>query len=559
MAVLYGPMTLHLDAWSATGAFMDGHVWAFDHIHRMLSGEVPWSKQTDRLGFPNWPILQFIAWAPAVLAHAFRLVLGPLGAFNLTFLLSPGIAAAVAALLVLRLTPAPPAVAALVAPIYGLSTYTLGCVAIGQVCKAQHWVLPSVLLCAHVATRGSWRARLGGLVATWAVGVAGAFSEPTYAMMAPVVLAVPLLLDLFRALVGPERRMNEVGLVLGSWTLLLVPLAGLLALASTYYEPTHAFHAFAPATRAHGLEEMELGVASVAGLVLPPRSLPDDPFATMALYSLGWVSLGVAAFGLSRGRAHAVGYGLLAVGVVFALGEYLFWDDEPVRVAGNVLRMPAAALFELDYPLSRSGLYYRFVAVAQLGLVLLAARVLAQASWLWAALVLVLAMAENIGGTLSLWPRSGERVAGIGLMAEFAADTSPGAVLDLPIGSSFAANQRYLLLASLHNRPTSALPQAVDVVHTPMTRHTSEEVTRALTAWDAASAIAALGIRYVTWHPYPWAGGPTRAEVEAKLGEPRVTEGIAWWKLEHVRTPDLAPPGAGRPPPPELRPTRPGP
>ena len=50
------------------GAFHDGHVWAFDHLARMLVGLEPLSGQTSRIGYPGPVLGRFIGWVPALLA-----------------------------------------------------------------------------------------------------------------------------------------------------------------------------------------------------------------------------------------------------------------------------------------------------------------------------------------------------------------------------------------------------------------------------------------------------------------------------------------------------------
>ena len=126
--------------------FHDGHVWAFDQIARMVTGDLPFYTHTNQTGFPRSPEARFIAWSAALAAIPFRPWLGPLGAYNVAMLGSLGVGAATAALWFRRLTGAHPYVAAFCGTLYGLSPFALACLASGQTCKAQIWILPTALL-----------------------------------------------------------------------------------------------------------------------------------------------------------------------------------------------------------------------------------------------------------------------------------------------------------------------------------------------------------------------------------------------------------------------------
>ena len=150
-AALHWPLPMELDSSRVHAHFHGSHVWCFDHIFAMLTGSEPFEHHTRRIGFPENVQLRFIAWVPALLSAPLRLVLGPLGAYNVVLLLSPAISALAAWLLIRRITAASPFTCAGAALAFALSPYVMGCLANGQIAKIQLWILPLHLWAMSVA------------------------------------------------------------------------------------------------------------------------------------------------------------------------------------------------------------------------------------------------------------------------------------------------------------------------------------------------------------------------------------------------------------------------
>lgn len=163
-------------------AFNLPHLWAFDHAARMLVGERPWSLQTDVVGYPGPVEARIIAWAPILMTVPLRPLLGPVGAYNLVLLLAPTLAGLAAFAWLRRLVG--PGVAAVAGALpFATSPYLLGCLAAGQICKAQIWLLPAALYVQQrsweTASEGApagavrrWGARLLAIAALGALGFA---------------------------------------------------------------------------------------------------------------------------------------------------------------------------------------------------------------------------------------------------------------------------------------------------------------------------------------------------------------------------------------------------
>lgn len=131
-AALFWPLPLMLRQDIPVSAFGDSHVWAFDQIARMLNGEIPWSKVSDRAGFPRERLAPLLGWAPALLSAGLRPVLGPLGAFNLTMLASPALVALAAWAWIRRATGAGRLAAAVGALAFAFSPPNLANLAAGN-------------------------------------------------------------------------------------------------------------------------------------------------------------------------------------------------------------------------------------------------------------------------------------------------------------------------------------------------------------------------------------------------------------------------------------------
>ena len=144
---------------------------------------------------------------------------------------------------------------------------------------------------------------------------------------------------------------------------------------------------------------------------------------------------------------------LVVAGAVFALGP-------TIEAFGFKWLMPAYLKEITRYPITESGMYYRFSQVATLGLALAVCR-LGQALPRHAVpAVLVIAginLAENVRETSRLWPRSLTAIPNAELMESMAQDPTQGAVLELPLAHLDTEGERRLLGQLIHRRPTTVL------------------------------------------------------------------------------------------------------
>jgi hypothetical protein len=201
---------------------------------------------------------------------------------------------------------------------------------------------------------------------------------------------------------------------------------------------------------------------------------------------------------------------LLAAGGLLAMGPCLYLDTQRTLVP-----LPAALLALVRYPLAGGGMYYRLAVIAALGLALWLVVECSRRPWLaWLLLLLQIGDALRASGP---WPLSVEPVPGVALLKQLRGDD--GAVLNLPYGGGLVPSQRALLLATHHQRPTTALPR----MFLPREQMVLRDLwAKAFLADDPHQALRARGIRYVLSelrsHPdAPW--------VDAALGEPTMEQG----------------------------------
>ncbi|MCB9760623.1 MAG: hypothetical protein H6739_12345 [Alphaproteobacteria bacterium] len=509
-------------------AFHPGHVFIFDHIARMVTGDAPWSLVTERLAFPRGAALRPIAWGPALLALPFRPLLGPIGAYNAVVWLSPALSALAAWGLLRRLTGAGPLAAAGAALPFALSPFALGCLASGQTAKVQLWALALPLWAASVSLERPWL----GLPLLAGTMVAASFTSPSLALQLPFALALLAAGGVALGWRGAARG----AAVLGVAALALVP-------AWAFFSPTTAarsldgpIQVLQPALRPTQTADIGYAIARLHSTLLPRVTLPVEPTDTAHLTALPWPILAVAVLGLPWSRkGRWIGLGLVLIGLVLASGEYLWWGDGFAEFGGRRLELPALTLRRMGYPLGASGMYYRAIATATLGLsVLLAAAAARLGGWRGAALATLVglgATAEAVRLSAPLWPRAAYAPISADLAARMAEDPVPGAVLDLPMEHHGNQAQGYVLAAVQHGRATNGAPLLLRSEDLPHLKALKQDLTTALTAPDPNAALAALGVRYVVWHPIGWDGGPRREDVEAALGPGHAEGGVRWWRV----------------------------
>ncbi len=530
---LLWPLALHPGTHHAVGAFHDGHVWCFDHIARMLTGELALEPTTRRIGWPGVSQLQLIAWLPAVLAVPLNVLFGPLAAYNVLLLAAPGAAALTTTLLLQRVTGARPLTCAGASLLYALSPYVLGVLASGQTAKLWHALVPLWLLTLSWAARSP---RWAGMVGAPAVAAVMAFTVPSYALYLPF-LAAPFCLGEF--VVARKRRIVAALCMLVA----LAASGGALLAAKSYYDAADlegATRAFRPATAVPlGTLLVPAQMAQIEEVLYGLGDIRLDPLETNHVTYLGVPLLVIGAIAaLVPARGTWFGLTTLAVGLLLAGGPYLAGTTGYWQIDGELVKLPAWVLDEFGYPTSRSGMYYRAVLFASLGL---AALVAGAADRLRAAGPVV-ALGIGLWHPWSalqvhpdLYPRTVQELPGLALYQRMADDPTPGAVIDYPLFLQDTANGRHLLAATLHGRAVAALPR--DNNHVSHTGLLDDHVRFALDRGSPEAARAHLfaqGVAFLTWNSALVGYGPAGVNREALvrgLGEPDWQDGVSVWRL----------------------------
>lgn len=550
------PLVLDLRVLRPVGAFHDGHVWAFSHMAGQLTGALPLDPWTDRIGYPDRWHAALIAWGGGILATPLQGLLGAQGAYNAVLLLTPGLTAAVVGLLVRRLTGAAPLPAALAGLAAAASPVMLGFLASGQVAKLYLWA-PGLALLFLARCTGS-PGRAAAFLALPLAGALSAFTAPSLTLYLPFAAGLVVLHEVWRA---GSRVARLRALLAGAVAL------GLLAASLL---PARSYHQA-------GLD------AGAAAAFLPASSLirPRDPFAEPRLFAqpeeilwggldlggvaadqtqhvpyLGLLALGVVLLAaLLRGRGALLGLGLVAAGVSLALGPQLAHDDAYVTLAdGSRLGLPAYALEALGYPLAKSGMYYRALALASLGVAVslgaLATRLPRRLALPTVTLLTALLVADGLRVTASLWPRATAELPGRELLASLRGGAE-GAVLALPLDSESLTGEHHLLAATLHGRATTGLPINVFPERLPRVAATAALLEEALSLGppEGLERLRDAGFAAVTWLP---AGerphhrsadrlAEERARLEGLLGPAEEQGGLLVWRL----SPEVGGPAPG--------------
>ena len=530
---LLWPLALHPGTHHAVGAFHDGHVWCFDHIAKMLTGQEPWGVTTDRIGWPGTAQLQLIAWLPAVLATPVNLLLGPLAGYNLLLLTAPGFAALTTCLLLQRVTGARDVTCAGASLLYALSPYVLGVLASGQTAKLWHALVPLWLLTLSWAARSP---RWAGMIGAPLVAGMMAFTVPSYALYLPF-LAAPFCLG--------ELVVAKKGRIVAALCMLVAlgATAGALLGAKGYYDAATvegATRAFRPATAVPlGTLLVPAQMAQIEEVLHGLGDIRLDPLETNHVTYLGvpfLVFCGLCLLVPARGKW----FGLTAtlVGLGLAGGPYLAGVTGYWQLDGELVKLPAWWLDQHQYPTSRSGMYYRAVLLASLGLSALVAGALGRLGPVGPAVAVAVGLAhpwDALRVHPDLYPRQVRQLPGLALYERMAADPIEGAVLDYPVFLQDTANGRHLLAATIHGRAVAALPK--DNNHVSQTGLLDDHVRFALKKGSPAEARAHLfgqGIAFVTWNEELVGYGPAGVSRDALivgLGQPDWDDGVQVWRL----------------------------
>ena len=519
------PMVTDLTQLQVDGFFQDSQVWCFAYMADMIWDGAGW--ESSRLGWPHTATLRFIGWAPAWLASWFQGGLGPLGAYNVALLSSLPLAALLGTLL-LQAGGASGAGAAAGGLLYALCPLTLGCLAAGQIEKVQHWTFAAALLAVWLGTRRALLAPLAPLAALLV-----AVTSPSFAMILPLGATIWAL---WAALSLPTWARRAGGLVRAAGVLALVAAA--LIWIRPHYDlapQKGMLYAFAPSTAPSVQSAKRLqGVARLEALRWGPAAPYQDPGASQSvqvayLGAPALASAGLMALWATPG-ARLGGAAALLGGTVLALGPRLADADGYVTTAdGLELTLPAVLLERIDYPIARSGMYYRFLLLASLGTAVLVAGG-ARGFWrsvlAWVLVAGVLADTWRV--TAPLWPRPSAPIEGRAALLAMRTDPGRGAVLATPLRVDDRDAGRQLLLATVHGRPTNALPR--DMQRQPPT----ETALGWLAEPAPAEALRAAGVRFVVWDTRLRSRGaePSLADWTALLGAPQADGALRWWRLE---------------------------
>ncbi len=500
--------------WTAdgvSGGFHPGHVWVVDQVAEMLFGSESMSGITRRIGFPDPVQLRLIGWVPLLLAAPLVGLMGAPAAMWVSIILGFLVSGIVTMVLIRRVTGADTWSASAAGLVYVLSPFALGVLANGQLAKMQLWCLPLLLLLADQLLLDERKARLA--VGVFLAALALGFTSPSVGLVMPLALGVWVI---FRT---PWKS------VAWRWPLCV------LALAALGMVPAWWMHT-APSEVVAGL----LPAAPVPGLRSPPHLSPVATASGLLGLSIPWdasrsainnvATLGLPAVVggllavLMRPRHAVLGLGLFVSGTLLALGPSVHW-------ASMKWLLPAELLVRMGYPLEQSGMYYRFVQVASLGLALCCAvtalRWPRQARWV--ALVLGLGtVVDGLRVTAPLWPRTIQPIAHRPLYALMARDEVSGAVLELPLSHLDTEGERRLVGQLIHGRPTSVLARNMVVHGQPRL----ERLSAAVRAAGTRSRLQTLGFRYVVLHR-PRSHASLYDLLTDRLGSPQEDGGLAVW------------------------------
>ncbi len=247
---------------------------------------------------------------------------------------------------------------------------------------------------------------------------------------------------------------RQVSLIIGVWLILAGPLIGAMLL--NHNDPTILY--------AEGRQVEILQSAALNSFFVPLRGVERNWQPAFLTYTL----LVLAAIGLWRSKWRGLGWATLAViALTLALGPYLRLDQNqrPEQALNN---LPLPYLLFSKIPLinnSRSPI--RFMAVAQLGLVMLAA-------WGLLGLSEGLAKVQNLGRKyatqvvaglalltfvleVNVWPLALQDLPRPAIFQQIAADPDKTfGILELPLGGHYTEDARRMYFQTLHQHSISS-------------------------------------------------------------------------------------------------------
>lgn len=550
---LHWPLPQNLDSYQTLSAFHDGHIWCFDYIARMVAGEIPWKHVTREIGYPEWVELRFIVWLPALLAIPFRGLFGPVGAYYAIVMLSPGLVALATWAFLRRATGSGPWTAAAGAVSFALCPYLLGALASGQTAKIQLWIVPLYLLVlisvlgpgleADAAAPPVSKSRallgwVGALIGLGAVSAVSSFTSPTTTLQIPLVAGAWIVGEVLRA----GRRWWRVALL---GVLALGVTAASLLPAQSYYGAlrgsrlTQAFQPGIPPSP--GVIPDPAPMAQPEAIFEGEISFDMNPRFTSHVTYLGIPILIICALlSIRRFPRRWFAWGGVVMGIVIAMGpklasggRYLTNDD------GYNYALPAKLLEIAHYPMAESGMYYRVISLANLGLVMVLVGACARIRQPWGAMLAWCIAAgmvyESYQVTAPLWPRPTMPVPGLDAYLAMADDPVEGVVIDLPLETDVNGGSVGIGVAVLHRRKTQSLPRQNRKMQLPHLDGIDRRLKKAFAMNDPATArawLAERGYRYAVWHPSSQNDWMSIQQVSQGLGPPKDGDGIYYWVFE---------------------------
>ena len=434
MVGLTWPLALHPSEQLLSGPFGPSLVVSFEMVPEAIwSGQDP--HLSSELGAPFERKARFLGWVLLLLALPLKF-LGPVRFGSLVTLASPAVAVlTMARLLRARAPESSDGARGLASFTFAFAPFYMANMANGELAKAQAWLLPLALLLAW-RLRTDWRM----LPVLAVVLLLTGFTSPYLLVCSGLALAVDGLFGLKH-----WRRYLPVGAL----------LLGVFALVSLAFDQDGKSHEwlFSPTHR----PELDAPTELVAPFAVAPLSSLFWPDATVTPSGLQhgvylcWSVLLVALWGFWKRRGVALGWTL--AGVLCALGPVLFLTPTLPTVP-----LPMALVELLGTGLSASGMYYRLLQVALVGLALgMAHAPLPKWAWLPVALAFAVEVTLAQGSTLPLPTQSLPHPE---LAQRIAEDPLPGSVLDLPGWPRGETNRPHAMAFRLaHGRPITALPR----------------------------------------------------------------------------------------------------
>ena len=383
-----------------------------------------------------------------------------------------------------------------------------------------------------VAIRGPkpWK----GWCALPLVTIAAAFTSPSTTLFIPIAAALLLPWEIAAASKWRRASLLAVGALLLTGLSLLPAKAYFSGLRST-----EVITAFSP------------GTPPPHGDILDPSIVaqPEETFLTQArrdpsgsqshhVTYLGLPILLVVCVLSWRGFAgRGLGVTWLLGGTVLAMGPYLASQGALVQISGREIPLPALLLEWVQYPLASSGMYYRGIQIATLGIALLIAGSAQRFGNMRAVLLAwILGSGLVFDGwrvTSTLLPRNISPVEGEALLEAMAEDPTPGAVLDLPLDVDPYTGGLYMVAAVVHRRPTTGLPRQSRVAHLPHLARLDRVLQAGLEAepGDLSSQLQSMGFRYVAWHRRLDSNKNMGEKLGRALGESTEADNLMVWRL----------------------------